>query len=121
MPGVLMLESMFQASMWLVRESTDFRYSTVVLREAKSLKFQGFVQPGSSLVVGAEIKSMTENITKLKVVGTIDEKPSVSGRLVLESYNLSEKEGRDAAVDRYMTEKFKLFYRRLWSPVPSAG
>ncbi len=51
MPGVLMLESMFQASMWLVRATDQFQYSSVVLREGKSLKFQDFVQPGDSLVV----------------------------------------------------------------------
>ena len=79
MPGVLMLEAMFQASMWLVRESTDFQFSTVVLRETKSLKFQKFLQPGNSLVVDAEIKSMSQDITKLKVVGTIDGESSVSG------------------------------------------
>ena len=121
MPGVLMLESMFQASMWLVRESSDFRYSMVVLREAKSLKFQGFVQPGNSLVVHAEIKSTDEAFTNLKVVGSIDGKPAVSGRLKIESYNLAEREGQDDAVDQHMIHSFKKFYRRLWSPVPVTG
>ena len=119
MPGVLMLESMFQASMWLVRETNDFQHSTVVLREAKNMKFQGFVQPGSSLVVDAEIKKVEESITKLKVVGTIDGKPSVSGRLTIESYNLAQREGRDEAVDEYMIHQFRKFYRRLWAPIPA--
>lgn len=112
-----MLESMFQASMWLVRETNDFKHSTVVLRQAKSMKFQGFVQPGSSLVVDAEIKFIDESIAKLKVTGSIDGKPSVSGRLILESYNLAQREGRDEAVDEYMIHQFKHFYRRLWAPV----
>ena len=120
MPGVLMLESMFQASMWLIRETNDFKHSTVVLREAKSMKFQGFVQPGSSLVVDAEIKKVEDSITKLKVVGTIDGKPSVSGRLSIESYNLADREGRDKAVDEYMIHQFRKFYRRLWAPIPVA-
>jgi len=120
MPGVLMLESMFQASMWLIRETNDFAHSTVVLREAKSMKFQGFVQPGSSLVVDAQIKKVEGSITKLKVVGTIDGKPSVSGRLSIESYNLADTEGRDKAVDEYMIHQFRKFYRRLWAPVPTA-
>ena len=122
MPGVLMLESMFQASMWLVRETNDFKHSTVVLREAKSMKFQGFVQPGSLLVVHAEIKKVEDSITKLKVIGTIDgdEKASVSGRLTIESYNLADREGRDKAVDEYMIHQFRKFYRRLWAPGPRA-
>ena len=45
MPGVLMVESLFQASMWLVRATHDFKYSSVVLRETKSMKFQGLCNP----------------------------------------------------------------------------
>lgn len=117
MPGVLMLESMFQASMWLVRETNDFKHSTVVLRQTKSMKFQDFVQPGNSLVVDAQIKSIDDSITKLKVTGSIDGKSAVSGRLVIESYNLADREGRDQAVDHYMIHQFRKFYRRLWAPV----
>ena len=114
-----MLESMFQASMWLVRETNDFQHSTVALREAKAMKFQGFVQPGSSLVVDAEIKKVDGSITNLKVTGSIDGKASVSGRLAIESYNLSEREGRDEAVDHYMIHQFRKEYRRLWAPIPA--
>jgi hypothetical protein len=73
------------------------------------------------LVVDAEIKKTEGLITKLKVVGSIDgeSKPSVSGRLTLESYNLAEREGRDKAVDDYMIHQFRKFYRRLWAPVPA--
>ena len=45
MPGVLMLEAMFQASSWLVRYTDQFSHSTVELREAKNIKFQNFVTP----------------------------------------------------------------------------
>jgi 3-hydroxyacyl-[acyl-carrier-protein] dehydratase len=118
MPGVLMLESMFQASMWLVRETNDFQHSTVALRNTKSLKFQRFLQPGSSLVVSAEIKKVEGPITKLKVSGSIDGEVSVSGRLAIESYNLAERGGRDEAVDHYMIHQFRKEYRRLWAPIP---
>lgn len=113
-----MLESMFQASMWLVRETGDFQHSTVVLREAKAMKFQRFLQPGSSLVVSAEIKKVEGDTTKLKVSGTIDGEAAVSGRLTLESYNLADREGRDVAVDHYMIHQFRKEYRRLWAPIP---
>lgn len=114
MPGVLMLESMFQASMWLVRATHDFKYSTVVLRETKSLKFQGFVQPGDSLCVTAEIKKIEDTITKLKVVGTVNGSTCTSGRLVIDTFNLADREeGVDPAIDRYMNHKFRLNFRRL--------
>jgi len=42
MPGVLMLETMFQAGLWLVRKTEDFAHSMVVLKEARNVKFSGF-------------------------------------------------------------------------------
>ena len=53
MPGVLMLEVVFQAAMFLVRYTDDFQYGVVSLVEAKNLKFQDFVQPGDQLIVNA--------------------------------------------------------------------
>ena len=113
MPGVLMLESLFQTSMWLVRASHDFRFSSVVLRETRSLKFQGFVQPGDSLLVTAEIKSVNGSLTNLKVSGTVDGKPATSGRLVVDTFNLTERDGTDPAVDEYRNHQFRLKFRRL--------
>ena len=113
MPGVLMVESMFQASSFLVRATTDFQYSKVVLREAKSLKFQGFVQPGDQLEILAEIKSVKDSLTSLKVSGSINGEIASSGRLVVDCYNLAEREGVDEAIDNYMIRKFRLSFRRL--------
>lgn len=113
MPGVLMLESMFQTSMWLVRATHEFKYSTVVLRETKSLKFQGFVQPGDSLSVVAEIKKMEGSTTNLKVTGTVNGNPVTGGRLVLDTFNLADREDMDPAIDSYTNYKFRMFFRRL--------
>jgi len=113
MPGVLMLESMFQTSMWLVRATEDFKHSSVVLRETKSIKFQGFVQPGDSLLVDAEIKKVQDNVTSLKVIGRVNEKPAVNGRLVIEAFNLADRRAEDSAIDDYMRFKFRGFFRTL--------
>lgn len=113
MPGVLMVESMFQASMFLVRATTDFKYSTVVLHEAKNLKFQGFVRPGDQLEVRSEIKSIDGPLTKMKVTGSIDGEIATSGRLVLDCYNLAEREGLDPAIDNFMIREFRLKFRQL--------
>ncbi len=119
MPGVLMLEAMFQASMWLVRATDEFKYSTVVLREGKSLKFQGFVRPGASLVVHSQIKSVSGSLTNLKVVGEIDGKPATSGRIIVDSYNMSEREGLDSAMDDYRRYKFRSNFRQLCNQLES--
>ncbi|MFK7769416.1 MAG: 3-hydroxyacyl-ACP dehydratase FabZ family protein [Mariniblastus sp.] len=113
MPGVLMLESLFQASMWLVRATNDFKHSSVVLRETKGLKFQGFVQPGDSLMVVASIKSENESFTTLKVAGSVNGKPATSGRLVVETFNLADREEVDPAIDNYMNHQFRLTFRQL--------
>jgi len=113
MPGVLMVESMFQASMWLVRASDEFKFSKIAMKEAKSVKFQGFVQPGDSLVVTAQIKSKKDNLTTLKVAGTINGKPATGGRLVVDSYNFAEREGLDPAIDHLMNNKFRRKFRLL--------
>jgi 3-hydroxyacyl-[acyl-carrier-protein] dehydratase len=113
MPGVLMVEAMFQASMWLVRATDRFERSTVVLREAKSLKFQGFVQPGDSLIVNCEIKSVEEAEVNLKVSGEVNGKVATSGRMIVESYDLSERLGTDPAIDDFRRHQFRLKFRQL--------
>ena len=55
MPGVLMLESMYQTAAWLVRATDDFAYSIVALSEAKNVKYSDFVTPGQTLRVTAEV------------------------------------------------------------------
>ncbi len=127
MPGVMMLESMFQTSMWLVRSSHDFQYSSVVLRETKSLKFQGFVQPGDSLKVNAEIKKVDGSLTSLKVVGSVNGVTATSGRLVLDTFNLADRGDVDPAIDNYMKYKFRMNFKWLFNQLgnestsPDAG
>jgi 3-hydroxyacyl-[acyl-carrier-protein] dehydratase len=121
MPGVLMMESMFQASMWLVRVSTDFQFAKVRLRQSKSVKFQGFVQPGSSLIVSAEIKSQKDSLTTLKVSGSIDGSVATSGRLVLDAFNMAEREGLDPALDHLMNNKFRRKYKIMCDQLDPSG
>lgn len=110
-----MVESMFQTSMWLLRATDEFRHSSVVLRQTKSLTFRDFVQPGNSLKVTAKIKSVNGPLTTLQVNGTIDDKPSVKGRLVLDTFNLCQRQNTDAAIDGYMNRQFRVKFRQLCS------
>jgi 3-hydroxyacyl-[acyl-carrier-protein] dehydratase len=84
MPGVLMLEALYQASAWLVRATYDFDYPNVVLREARNVKYQDFVAPGRQLVVEATIFKTEENLITVKTQGSMDNRVAVSGRLILE-------------------------------------
>ena len=116
MPGVLMLEAMTEAGAWLVRASEDFAHSIVVLKEARNVKYGQFVEPGQTLRIEAKIISQTDNETKLKTQGTVDGQMTVSGRLVLERYNLADSRPNRATTDKLVKQEMRELFDLLWQP-----
>lgn len=116
MPGVLMLEAMTQAGAWLVRAGEDFRHSMVVLKEAKNVKYGQFVEPGQTLQVTAEIVEQTDGETTLKARGSVEGRTTVSGRLVLQRYNLADREPSLAASDEVVRREMRDLFALLWRP-----
>ena len=114
MPGVLMLESMYQAATWLVYEADEFQFSTILLKEARNVKYADFVQPGQTLTVRAEILKREGNLTTLKAQGTLDGKLAVSGKIVLQRLNIVDEYPDRAAWDVYarreMRRRFDMLY-----------
>ena len=90
MPGVLMLEAMYQASAWLVRATDNFAHSQVLLTEAKNIRYADFVRPGQVLEVTSTIQKRDGNQTMLRVQGRVDQRTAVGARLVLTSSNLCD-------------------------------
>jgi len=124
MPGVLMLEAMFQAGAWLVRSSEDFKHAAVLLKEARNVKYSDFVTPGKELVVTAEIVKEDESTTTLKASGTVDGNPAVSARLLLEKFNVGDQFPARANCDPYIRHWMKGVFDRLMKPAldaPLAG
>ncbi len=113
MPGVLMLEAMYQASAWLVRQSEGFAHSVVILKEARNIKYADFVTPGKELVVTAEILKQDKTTTTLKTQGTIDGNIAVTGRLVLERYNLADRHPERRGADPYLRDELRQVLSRL--------
>jgi len=113
MPGVLMLEAMYQASAWLVRQSEGFAHSMVILKEARNIKYTDFVTPGKELEVTAEILKQDPVLTTLKTQGTIDGNMAVSGRLVLERFNLADRYPSRANTDPYLRNELRDVLKRL--------
>lgn len=115
MPGVLMLESIVQASAMLVFKSENFAHSIIVLREARNVKFSNFVEPGQVLQVVADIVAQDEQTTTLKAEASVNGKTCVTARLVLERYNLADRYPSRAATDdftrRENRQRFELLYR----------
>src|SRR6202166_2039786 len=62
MPGVLMLETLVQAGGWLIRHAEDFAHSTIMLKEARAIKYNSFVSPGNSLVVQMTVRKQSGNV-----------------------------------------------------------
>lgn len=116
MPGVLMLEAMFQASAWLVRKTEHFAHSMIVLREARNVRYADFVAPGQLLTVTAEIIKQEDLLTTLKTQGVVGESVAVSARLVLEKFDLAQRYPRRAATDAYTRREMRRLFDLLYQP-----
>ena len=104
MPGVLMLEALTQAGAWLVREMEDFAHSIIILKQARTIKYGSFVEPGRQLELRVEMTSNDGKDCTFKGVGTIDGQEMVKGRFILTRYNLRDKRSR-AAPDRRLDRR----------------
>jgi 3-hydroxyacyl-[acyl-carrier-protein] dehydratase len=114
MPGVLMLEAMYQTAAWLVRATDDFRYSMVVMAEVRNVKYSDFVLPGQTLLLAAELISHEVPFSTLKCQGEVDGNVAVRGKLVLRRYNLAEISAHDSVIDAHainrLREKLEILY-----------
>lgn len=113
MPGVLMLEALYQASAWLIRSSEEFANSMVVLHEARNIKFQDFVSPGNQLDVHVEILKQDDRAVHVKAVGKIGDKTAVNGRLVLHRFNLEDEYNEPPEMDQTVSGSHQKIFRLL--------
>ena len=120
MPGVLMVETLVQSAAWLMRATTGFQHSTILLKQAKAVKFNNFVTPGRSLIVTCTVHEMGERTCTFKGSGTVDGASAVSARITLEQFNLSETNPAMADSDRMRIERFKAQFTRLWPQPPAS-
>lgn len=111
MPGVMMLEAMFQASAWLLRASDDFAVPLVQLLEARAIKYQGFVAPGDRLVIEVAVLKRDSESMQVKVTGTVDSRTAVSGRLIVGYGSASNPPAGAIGPVEYLRRE----HRRLWS------
>ena len=118
MPGVLMLEAMTQTAAWLIRYSEDFAHSVVTMKEVRNVKYADFVQPGQVLSVEVEQLKDDGRETTFKARGLVEGKTCVSARLIVERYNLAERNPADAALDAYCRGQMKALFERVYVPSP---
>ncbi|QDT56926.1 3-hydroxyacyl-[acyl-carrier-protein] dehydratase FabZ [Caulifigura coniformis] len=114
MPGVLMVEALVQSSAWLMRHTENFEYSTVLLREAKAVKFNNFLRPGQTLEIESVIQSQNGHQYTFKANGSVDGVSTVSARLILEQFNQKTENPALASSDARGVESLRKEFAVLW-------
>ncbi len=113
MPGVLMLEALFQASCCLIQATDDFKYSLLVLKEARNVKFGDFMRPGQCLTIMAEFQKTDGNCVTMKATGMKDGNVAVSAKLIISKEDLSSKDPGLADLDEFMRESKRQILEKL--------
>ena len=113
-PGVLMLESMVQASAWLMRHTHDFAYSVVMLKEAKAVKFNSFLTPGKTLEVKSSVHKSGDQEYTLKASGTVEGESTVSARLIMQQFNLADTNPEMQESDERLKSAMRDLFNQLW-------
>jgi 3-hydroxyacyl-[acyl-carrier-protein] dehydratase len=120
MPGVLMLEALTQAGAWLVRDMEDFAHSVVLLKQARTIKYGSFVEPGRQLELRVELTSNDERESSFKGVGSIDGQEMVKGRFTLTRSNLRDRDpalhATDASIVAGLRELFVTLRKGSFGP-----
>jgi 3-hydroxyacyl-[acyl-carrier-protein] dehydratase len=88
-----------QAGAWLIRDMEDFAHSIVILKQARTIKYGSFVEPGRQLQLKVELVTHSERESSFKGVGLIDGQEMVKGRFTLTRYNLRERDPALHATD----------------------
>lgn len=95
MPGVMMLEALHQAAIWMIRTGDDFESPLVLLREVRNVKFGDFLSPDETLEIIAEtVKDEAGRVT-VKATAQKEGRVTVSARLILERSGSNEPQGTD--------------------------
>lgn len=116
MPGVLMLETLVQAGGWLIRQSEDFAHSTILLKEARAIRYNSFVAPGNTLIVEMMVRKQLGNIWEFNGSGTVNGNSAVSAKLVLEAFNLSDRNPALKESDELRTQTYRNMFHEIWTP-----
>ncbi|TWT81832.1 3-hydroxyacyl-[acyl-carrier-protein] dehydratase FabZ [Planctomycetes bacterium CA13] len=117
MPGVMMLEALYQAAIWMIRTGDDFQYPLVLLREARSVKFGDFLAPGETLQIRAESIKTDGLLTTVKASATKQGRTTVSARLLLERCSCNDPERLQT--DQDVRQRAKKQFQELFGPLLS--
>src|SRR5207248_3574394 len=107
MPGVLMLQTLVEAGAWLLRLTSDFQHSIIVLREVRNVKYGSFMEPGRQMQVTVELIEQNGGLATFKGKGESGGNQTVSAKLILGCSNLRDRNPAFAASDERIVEHLK--------------
>ena len=113
LPGVMMVECLVQSCAWLSRVSDDFRYSTLLLKQARAGKFNSFLKPGQTLEVTATLRSSDDSTAEFMASGTVNGQSAVSARLILSKQNLAERNPQLSDNDQRLIASMKDLFEQI--------
>ena len=112
MPGVLMLQAVAEASAWLWRATTDFKFTVTTLREVKNVKYGTFMQPGFVLELNTELLKADESTATFRGKGNVrGGGATVNAQIVLTGYNVRDRLPGDATTD----DRLRQHWRERWA------
>jgi 3-hydroxyacyl-[acyl-carrier-protein] dehydratase len=111
-----MVESMVQTCAWLSRVTDNFQFSTILLKQAKAVKFNSFLKPGQTLEVSATLKKADEQTAEFMASGTVNGESAVSARLVLSRENLASRNPQLSDNDQRMITAMRELYEQIRAP-----
>jgi len=117
MPGVMMLEACVQSAAWLVRASTDFERTLILLREAQNVRYGSFVRPGGQLTMEVSAVEIGPDVSRFKATGTCDGQVCVQAKLTLEHLNVVDEDpDRGADLDEWLRKFWRERFALVGGP-----
>jgi 3-hydroxyacyl-[acyl-carrier-protein] dehydratase len=116
MPGVLQIEALVQTGAWLMRQTEEFKYSNVLLKEAKAVRFNSFVAPGKTLQIECVVHKREAGEYTFKASGSVDGTNTINARITLQQFNLADRNPELAPSDEMRIGKLKEQLAMLWQP-----
>ncbi len=117
MPGVLMLQSLVEASAFLWNAATEFAHSVITLREVRQVKYGNFMQPGNVLELHSEVLELQAKQARFKGRGVCAGAVCVSAQLTLvgsrlEDHGIPDAVLRDAELEGFWKKQYSWLLRR---------
>jgi 3-hydroxyacyl-[acyl-carrier-protein] dehydratase len=119
MPGVMMLEALHQAAIWMLRTGDDFSSPLVLLREVRNVKFGDFLSPGETLRVTTQTQKQDGDRITVKAFAEKGDRVTVSARLILERSGSGEPE--ETGIDEDLSRRARLKFEELFGEPPTTN